>query len=79
MRKQLEQAIGVVGLNSVPVELTESYPGGRFRPFSVVEVNGKVTTADRLLPQPSWQFEQDRIFSALQIILSSQVRGLASS
>lgn len=35
-RRRLELAIGNVGYYSVPVELTEAFPGGRFRPFSEV-------------------------------------------
>jgi hypothetical protein len=52
-RRRLEVAIGNVERYGVSIELVESFPGGRFRPFSVVEVNGEPREAERL--KPSWE------------------------
>jgi len=35
-RRRLEAVTGDVGRNEVPLELVEAFPGGRFRPFSLV-------------------------------------------
>jgi hypothetical protein len=76
LRKRLEMAIGNVGhYHGVPSELQEAFPGGRFRPFSQVEVKGRLSSAERLLPHPSWDWDQERVVTAVNRVLASKVSG----
>lgn len=45
---------------------------GRFRPLSVVEANGRVTSAERLLPPSNWTFNSTSVFAAFDAVLSKQ-------
>ncbi|GAA5949132.1 hypothetical protein JCM21900_004872 [Sporobolomyces salmonicolor] len=70
-RRRLESAIGTVGpYFSVPLSIVEAFPAGRFRPFSNVEVDGEPREAERLLPDPSWNWDESRVFAEFDAILS---------
>ncbi|GAA5980229.1 hypothetical protein JCM11641_005513 [Rhodosporidiobolus odoratus] len=74
-RKKLETAIGNVGKYfGVPAELTEAFPGGRFRPFSMVEVAGQPREAERLRPEAAWDWDETRVLKAFDAILSEAPR-----
>lgn len=70
--KKLAEVIGNVSHYAIPSELTEAFPGSRFRPFSKVEVNGRVAPAERLLPPANWTFNQDRFLSVFDQVISIQ-------
>ncbi|GAA5850170.1 hypothetical protein JCM8547_001029 [Rhodosporidiobolus lusitaniae] len=68
-RKKLEAAIGMgVSGFGVAEELKEAFPGGRFRPFSLVEVAGQPRDAERL--KPSWVWDEARVLKAFDAVLS---------
>ncbi|GAA5895118.1 hypothetical protein JCM5296_000885 [Sporobolomyces johnsonii] len=70
-RRRLESAIGTVGpYFSVPLSIVEAFPAGRFRPFSDVEVDGEPREAERLLPDPSWNWDESRVLAEFDAILS---------
>jgi hypothetical protein len=68
--KKLSEAIGPVSNYGIPIEITEAFPGSRFRPFSQVEVNGKVAPAERLLPPANWAYDESRFLSTFDAILA---------
>ncbi|GAA5826786.1 hypothetical protein JCM5353_003234 [Sporobolomyces roseus] len=71
VRKRLEGAIGNVGSYfSVPLSIVEAFPNGRFTPLSEVEIDGGLIGAERLGPDPSWQWNEDLALSELDSILS---------
>ncbi|GAA6001867.1 hypothetical protein JCM10207_002357 [Rhodosporidiobolus poonsookiae] len=68
-RKRLEAAVGEVGqYHGVPVELGEAFPGGRFRPFSLVEVDGQPRQAERL--KSDWQWNEALVLKTFDEILA---------
>ncbi|KAH9470546.1 hypothetical protein Pst134EA_007795 [Puccinia striiformis f. sp. tritici] len=58
------------GARSVPVELQEAFPGGRFRPFSAVEIKDQPSEAERLLPPPEWNWSQTRTIIIFDDVMS---------
>ncbi|KAH8927466.1 hypothetical protein BT69DRAFT_1330378 [Atractiella rhizophila] len=75
LRKKLEVAIGHPGhYYGVPPELHEAFPANRFRPFSAVEVEGRPTPAERLMPQATWDWNQQRVIAAFDRILAQKPR-----
>ncbi|BGP04842.1 hypothetical protein JCM10049v2_000644 [Rhodotorula toruloides] len=72
--RALEAAIGNIGRNFVPKEVVEAFSHGRFRPFSLVEVAGQPREAERLLPDPAWQWSDTRALSAFSNTLSQTPR-----
>ncbi|GAA5834372.1 hypothetical protein JCM9279_004298 [Rhodotorula babjevae] len=73
-RKKLELALGNVGRNEVPLELVEAFPRGRFRPFSVVEVEGEEREAERLKPHGSWRWDESLVLKEVDAILADTPR-----
>ncbi|GAA5913516.1 hypothetical protein JCM8208_000697 [Rhodotorula glutinis] len=73
-RKRLEAVLGNVGRNEVPLELVEAFPGGRFRPFSMVEVEGEEREAERLKPDTSWLWNESLVLKELDGILADTPR-----
>ncbi|BGP36727.1 hypothetical protein JCM10449v2_000629 [Rhodotorula kratochvilovae] len=73
-RRRLEAAVGTVGRNEVPLELIEAFPGGRFRPFSLVEVDGELRHAERLKPDVAWQWDEPRVLKEFDAILAEVPR-----
>lgn len=69
--KKLADAIGNVGFYGVPAELQKAFPGSRFRPFSMVEVNGKTAPAERLLPPATWPYNQERFLAVFDEVVSA--------
>ncbi|BGO96699.1 hypothetical protein JCM10021v2_000333 [Rhodotorula toruloides] len=72
--RTLEAAIGNIGRNFVPKEVVEAFSHGRFRPFSLVEFAGQPREAERLLPDPAWQWSDTRALSAFPNTLSQTPR-----
>ncbi|BGP28915.1 hypothetical protein JCM10296v2_000651 [Rhodotorula toruloides] len=72
--RALEAAIGNIGRNFVPKEVVEAFSHGRFRPFLLVEVAGQPREAERLLPDPAWQWSDTRALSAFSATLSQTRR-----
>ncbi|KAM0755981.1 hypothetical protein T439DRAFT_351711 [Meredithblackwellia eburnea MCA 4105] len=69
-RKRLADAIGLPSsYYHIPSEFHEAFPGGRFRPFSEVEVNGQPKDAERLHPDAAWDWDQNRVLSEFDAIL----------
>ncbi|KAA1138839.1 hypothetical protein PGTUg99_020211 [Puccinia graminis f. sp. tritici] len=62
------------GPKSVPVELQEAFPGGRFRPFSAVEIKDQPSEAERLLPPPEWNWSQTRTIILFDDVMSKMPR-----
>lgn len=50
------------------------HSGGRFRPFSQVEIKGKPSLAERLVPPPEWNWDQARVVAAFDAIVAEVVR-----
>ncbi|GAA5832149.1 hypothetical protein JCM11251_004256 [Rhodosporidiobolus azoricus] len=68
-RKKLEAAIGDLGgQHGVPIELEETFPDGRFRPFCKVEVAGQAREAERL--KPHWEWDEALVLTKFDSILS---------
>lgn len=66
------------GPKSVPVELHEAFPDGRFRPFSAVEIKNQPSEAERLLAPPEWNWDQAKTIIVLDNIMSKlPQRGLS--
>ncbi|GAA6032712.1 hypothetical protein JCM8097_000754 [Rhodosporidiobolus ruineniae] len=78
-RRRLEAAIGNVGGGfEVPDGLGEAFAGGRFRPFSMVEVAGEARDAERIKPEPSWDWNETRVLQAFDAVLKEMPQtGLA--
>ncbi|GAA6050479.1 hypothetical protein JCM3770_002616 [Rhodotorula araucariae] len=76
-RKRLEAAVGSVGRNEVPLELVVAFPAGRYRPFSLVEINGELRHTDRVKPDLSWQWDESRVLKEFDAILADKSRGSA--
>ncbi|GEM06406.1 DENN domain protein [Rhodotorula toruloides] len=72
--RALEAAVGNVGRNFVPREVVEAFSHGRFQPFSLVEVAGHPREAERLVPDPAWQWSDARALSAFSTTLSQTPR-----
>ena len=71
--KKLEVAIArPKNVSGIPSEYSIAFPQNRFRPFSLIEVDGQATSAERLVPPPNWQFEEQKVFATLDCILSQQ-------
>ncbi|GAA5949535.1 hypothetical protein JCM3765_002695 [Sporobolomyces pararoseus] len=74
-RHRLDLAIGNVGSShSVPLSIVQAFPEGKFRPHSDVEINGERVEAERLVPDSSWRWNEDLVFSELDSILSETAR-----
>ncbi|GJN91622.1 hypothetical protein Rhopal_004645-T1 [Rhodotorula paludigena] len=71
-RKRFEGVVGTVDRHEVPLELVEAFPGGRFRPFSMVEVAGEAREAERL--KPTWQWDEHAVLKELDSILAETPR-----
>ncbi|GAA6063842.1 hypothetical protein JCM10212_003589 [Sporobolomyces blumeae] len=70
-RKRLEAAIGNVGRAfSVPRDVVEAFPHGKFRPLSEVEVADRDREADRLVPDLGWNWDETRVLNTFDSILS---------
>lgn len=71
IEKKLYTLLGSLsGPKSVPVELQEAFPGGRFRPFSAVEIRDQPSEAEQLLPPPEWNWCQNRTVVAFDDVMS---------
>ncbi|MBW0481814.1 hypothetical protein O181_021529 [Austropuccinia psidii MF-1] len=71
IERKLEEALGNFGgAKSVPVEFHEAFPGGRFRPFSAVEIKGQPSEAERLLPPSDWNWDQDKTILKFDAVMS---------
>ncbi|KAH9812207.1 AEX-3 domain-containing protein [Melampsora americana] len=79
IERKLEEVIGTLGgVRGVPPEFHEAFPGGRFRPFSAVEIKDSPSEAERLLPPAEWNWDQTKAVMAFDSILSKVPRkGLA--
>ncbi|WAQ82704.1 hypothetical protein PtA15_3A68 [Puccinia triticina] len=62
------------GPKAVPAELQEAFPGGRFRPFSAVEIKDQPSEAERLLPPPEWNWSQTRTVILFDDVMSKMPR-----
>lgn len=70
IEKKLYTLLGSLsGPKSVPVELQEAFPGGRFRPFSAVEIKDQPSEAEQLLPPPEWNWCQNRTVVAFDDVM----------
>lgn len=74
IERKLEEILGTFGgVRCVPSEFHEAFPGGRFRPFSAVEIKGCPSEAERLLPPTEWNWDQTKAIMAFDQILSKVV------
>jgi hypothetical protein len=76
IEKKLYSLLGSLpGMKSVPVELQEAFPAGRFRPFSAVEIKDQLSDAERFLPPPEWNWSQTGTVIAFDDVMSKMVSG----
>ncbi|KAG0147218.1 hypothetical protein CROQUDRAFT_656323 [Cronartium quercuum f. sp. fusiforme G11] len=75
IERRLEEVLGTLGgVRGVPSEFHEAFPGGRFRPFSAVEIKDTPSEAERLLPPAEWNWDQTKAVIAFDQILSKVPR-----